>query len=107
MLRVKIQTEPLQAIGLLRADFIRTTDVVPELEQKRGQPAHPAPGYADEMNFAPRPRKRAGKIDIKRCGHGSYISPSLQRRDSPHLSARGANNFQTSAEVSARHRSIP
>ena len=107
MLSVKMQTEPLQAIGFLRADFIRTTDFVPELEQKRGQPAHPAPGHADEMNFVPRVSEHLCKIDIKLRGHGSYIFPSLQRRGSPHLSARGANNFQTSAEVSGCHRSIP
>ena len=104
---MKTQAESLQTISFLSADFIRTTDFVPELEQEGSQAAHSAPSYADKMDFVPLAREQLCQVELKRRGHGSYTFPSLQRRGSPHLSARGANNFQTSAEASACHQSIP
>jgi hypothetical protein len=45
MVRMKAEAELLQAIGLKRADLVGTAHVVPELKQKRGNAAHPAPGH--------------------------------------------------------------
>ena len=65
MLRVKAQSEPLQTIDFERADLVRAAHLVPELEQKRGDPAHPAAGYTDQMNPVPLARQEFWQIDFR------------------------------------------
>ena len=48
MLRDESADQPLQPIRLERADFVGAAHLVPELEQKRGDAAHPAAGDADQ-----------------------------------------------------------
>ena len=50
MLRMKAQPQPLQAIDFERTDLVGTAHVMPELEQKRGDTAHPAPRHPHQVN---------------------------------------------------------
>ncbi len=50
MLCMKAKSEPLQAIGLERADLVGAAHVMTELEQEGRDAAHPAPRHADQMN---------------------------------------------------------
>ena len=79
MFAVKVQTEQLQPIRLERSDFIRTAHFMPELEQKRGDPAHAAAGDADEMHAMPLLRQNFLQISLRCAGHDwiGYIFPSL------------------------------
>jgi len=61
------------------------SDAQAKLEQQRRQPAHAASGHADEMDLVPLARQHPCKIDIRRRGHDSCISPWLPRRDLPRL----------------------
>ena len=75
MLGKETQTQALQSIRLKRADFIRAAHVVPKLEQKRGDAAHAAPGYADEMNPMVLTREQFWQVGLRDGLHGSYIFP--------------------------------
>ena len=99
MFAVKAQAEPLQPIRLQRSDFIRAAHFMPELEQKRGDPAHPAAGHADEMHPMPLLRQNFLQISLRGAGHDriGYIFPSFRPRARPHFSARDAQNFPTCA----------
>src|SRR6059058_334292 len=77
MVLVKTQTEPLQSIRLHGAGFVGAANLVPKLEQKCRDTAHPAAGYADKMNLMMLTREQFRKIKLRGVLHGSYISPWL------------------------------
>ena len=77
MLGKETQTQALQSIRLKRADLIRTTDIMPKLDQKGGDAAHAAPGYADEMNPMVLTREQFWQVGLRDGLHGSYIFPWL------------------------------
>ena len=62
MLLEKLQAQSLQPFHFERARFIRSAHLVAELEQKRGDPAHPASGDTDEMDRVPLAGKKARQI---------------------------------------------
>src|SRR6266513_1025846 len=64
VLWMKLQAQTLQSIRFLRANFIRTCDLVAEFQQQRGQPAHPASGYTDEMNSVSLVREKFREIYV-------------------------------------------
>jgi hypothetical protein len=76
VLAAKLQTELLQSIGFERSDFIGTTYLVTELEQKRRDPAHPAARDADKMNAVPFLREQFLQIGFRRARHEWCIFPS-------------------------------
>lgn len=64
MLMKKLQTVSLQAFHFERDRFIRATDPVAKLEQKRGNAAHATAGYADEMNAVALAREKLREIEL-------------------------------------------
>ena len=77
MVLVKTQTEPLQSICLHGAGFVGATNLVPKLEQKRGETAHPAASHTDKMNLMMLTREQFREVKLRDGLHGSYISPWL------------------------------
>src|SRR5207237_7151952 len=77
MVLVKTQTEPLQSIRLHGAGFVGAANLVPKLEQKWRDTAHPAAGYADKMNLMMLTREQFRKVKLRGVLHGSDISPWL------------------------------
>jgi hypothetical protein len=61
----------------LRAGFVGATNLVPKLEQKCRDTAHPATCYADKMNLMMLTREQFRKVKLRGVLHGSYISPWL------------------------------
>ena len=107
MFFTKTQTETLQSIRLQGADFIRTANLVPELEQKRGDPAHSAPSHADQMNLVVLTYEQLRQVYFRGARHEWYIFPWLQPPAQRRFPAPGASSFRTCTEASARRRSIP
>ena len=77
MILMKTQTKPSQSIRLHGAGFVGAANLVPKLEQKCRDTAHPAAGYADKMNLMMLTREQFRKIKLRGVLHGSYISPWL------------------------------
>jgi hypothetical protein len=77
MVLVKTQTEPLQSIRLHGAGFVGATNLVPKLEQERGETAHAAASHTDKMNLMMLTREQSREVKLRDELHGSYISPWL------------------------------
>ena len=80
---MEAQSESLQAIGFQRAHTIRAADLVSELEQERGNSAHPAPGDADQMNAMPLLRQAFLQVNFGRERHGICVYLSIVSTTSP------------------------
>ena len=48
---------------------------MPELEQERGDTAHPAPGHADKVNPVMLTSEQPWQIELRDGLHESYIFP--------------------------------
>ena len=83
MLCVEAQTEPLEAISFKRSHAIRAADVVPQLKQERGNPAHSASGHADQMNAMPLLREAFLQVSFGRERHGVCVYLSIVSTTSP------------------------
>ncbi len=68
MLREKLQTQSLQTFHFQRNRFVRSAHLVSELEQKRGDAAHPAAGHADKMNAVMLTREKSRQTELSRPG---------------------------------------
>src|SRR2546423_3062506 len=107
MLGAKTQAEALQPIDFPRFHFVRTANIVPQFQQQRGDPAHPAAGHPDEMNPMPFAGQHLLEIEFRGERHGSigYIFPSFRQRARPRFSARDARKLPPSAEAESDSRS--
>ena len=84
------QAELREPLGFERARLVRAAHIVPELEQERGDSAHPAPGNADQMDRVPLLGEEFLEIEFRRRRrHGAdCIFPSFRRPIRPRFSAR-------------------
>src|SRR2546422_11300440 len=64
MLLEKLQTQSLQTFHFHRNRFVRSAHLMSELEQKRGDAAHPAAGHADQMNAMMLARKKSRQTEL-------------------------------------------
>src|SRR5256714_13827285 len=64
MLREELQTQSLQTFHFHRNRFVRSAHLMSELEQKRGDAAHPAAGHADQMNAMMLARKKSRQTEL-------------------------------------------
>src|SRR5438477_11497863 len=97
MRRVETQSQGLETIGFDRRDLVGATHVMPELEQKRGDAAHPAPRHPDEMNPVMLAGEELSQIDFRGERHDwvGCIFPSLLRRGWLRFSEPDGRNFPT------------
>src|SRR5205807_8476934 len=68
MLLEKLQTQSLQAFHFHRLRFIRAAYLMSELEQERGEAAHPTAGHADQMNAVMFTREKSRQTELSRPG---------------------------------------
>src|SRR5437763_1165047 len=107
VLGAKTQPEPLQAIDFPRFYFVRTANVMSQLEEQGRDAAHPAAGHADEMNPMALARQHLLQIQFRGEHHDlvAYIFPSFRPRARPRFSARDARKLAPSAEADSDARS--
>src|ERR1700730_1852104 len=68
MLLEELQTQSLQTFYFHRLRFIRPAYLMSELEQERGDAAHPAAGHANQMNAMMFARKKSRETELSRPG---------------------------------------
>src|SRR2546423_15351173 len=81
MLREELQAQSLQTLHFHRNRFIRSAHLMSELEQQRGDAAHPAASHADEMNAVMLAREKSRQTELSRHGFhaaaaGNFSTPS-------------------------------
>ncbi len=105
--RMETQPEPLQSVRFERAHFVGAAHVVPQFEEERGDPAHPASRDPDQVNPVALAREQCLQIDLRGERHDSvaYIFPSFPRRARLRFSVRAPRNSPTCAAVCPRPRS--
>ena len=73
MLLEKLQTESPQTFHFHRNRFVRSADLMSELEQERGDAAHPAAGHADQMNAMMFAREKSRQTELHARGRHTAV----------------------------------
>ncbi len=102
MWRESAEPELGEAFGLERARLVGTAHIVPELEEQSCDPAHPAPGHADQVNGVVFLGEEPLQVEIRRRQrHADDCTfPSYRRPNWPRFSARARRLRPTSCAAS-------